>query len=86
MVVPVTSLRHLSDHDLRVKWGTNIREARLAVGLEQAELAARLETYQQLVSSWERGLRVPKDSMRPRLAAVLGVAVNDLFTYEDVAA
>jgi transcriptional regulator with XRE-family HTH domain len=77
----------MSDHDLYRAWGTRLRDAREAAGLLQSELAARIEgVTQQKISDWEQGRRAPRDSMRPRLAAVLGVPVQDLFPYEAAAA
>ena len=63
------------------EWGARIREARLACGFDQTELAERLGVGQQLVSRWELGQLAPRDRLRPRLAAVVGRDVQDLFPY-----
>jgi transcriptional regulator with XRE-family HTH domain len=54
-----------------------IRAARLAAGLTQAELAARLGTYQPAVSSWERGL-IPRAPRLAQIAEALGVTIEAL--------
>jgi transcriptional regulator with XRE-family HTH domain len=52
--------------------GARIREARLAVGLTQRELADRLGARDALaVSRWERGVNVPNERMLLGLARVL---------------
>lgn len=40
-----------------------------------------MATTQQNISKWERGVAAPRDDTRMRLAAILGVAVQDIFTY-----
>jgi transcriptional regulator with XRE-family HTH domain len=70
--------------ELHRTWGRRIRQARLAAGLDQAELARRLGVGQQLISRWECGYFAPRDHLRPVVASELGCAVEDLFTYEPV--
>ena len=56
----------------------NLKAARKAKGLTQAELAARLHVVRQTVSKWEKGLSVPDAQLLIRLAAVLEVPVSAL--------
>ncbi|MBQ5796026.1 MAG: helix-turn-helix transcriptional regulator [Kiritimatiellae bacterium] len=56
-----------------------IKEARLAKGLSQGELAALCEISDSAVQMYEIGQRVPRDSVKVKLAEVLGVPVQDLF-------
>lgn len=66
---------------LRAEWGRRLTAARKAAGLSQVRLAAEMATTQQNISKWERGVAAPRDDTRMRLAAILGVAVQDIFTY-----
>ncbi|MDT0212079.1 helix-turn-helix domain-containing protein [Curtobacterium sp. BRD11] len=58
--------------------GELIRETRERLGLEQTELARRVEVGQQAVSTWERDAGRPRRSKIERLADVLGLAAEDL--------
>lgn len=60
--------------------GTNIRRYRLARGLTQRELADPLDVQPNTVSDWERGRSEPNAVQIPRIAALLGVSVGDLFS------
>jgi transcriptional regulator with XRE-family HTH domain len=60
-----------------LKIAKRIKEARLAAGLTQAQLAAILGTHQSVVSNWERGL-IPRAHRLPQIAAALGVTVDAL--------
>lgn len=52
--------------------GEVIREARLAAGLSQAELAKRAGTNQSAVSFIERGQRIPDVAIAARIADAVG--------------
>ena len=52
--------------------GSLIRDARLAAGLTQAELAARSATSQATLSAYERDRKVPSASTLARLLAAAG--------------
>lgn len=67
----MTQMAHLS--------GQLIRAARQAKGISQTELAQRLQVQQGTVSKWEKGLRLPRDYWRLRLAEELGTTVPALF-------
>jgi transcriptional regulator with XRE-family HTH domain len=59
--------------------GELIRQARVELGWDQAELAQQLGSVrQQAVSSWERGMSRPRRSMIGRLAGLLGLAEAEL--------
>lgn len=67
---------------LRAIWGARIRTARQAAGYTQASFARALNIDQANVSRWERGLAVPNDNRRGRIADLLGVDASDLFPYD----
>lgn len=69
--------------DLRRRWAENLRAARVAAGLTQAELAEAAGTMQQRISACEKARAVPPDDLRLELARVLGCTVYDLFPYPD---
>lgn len=50
-----------------------IAKARLAAGLTQEQLAARMGITQQTVANWERGARNPKLASLRKIADALGV-------------
>lgn len=50
-----------------------IREARLARGLSQAELAERVRVSQPTIAHWEQGAHAPRHLAMARLAEALGV-------------
>ena len=60
---------------------SRLREARLRRMLTQAELAARAGTTEATVNRLERGLQRPRISTVRKLAAVLGVAPEDLIDW-----
>ncbi len=56
-----------------------IRSRRLALGLEQKELAARLGVHKNAVSGWETGRSRPDFNLIPSLCRELGVSPQALF-------
>ena len=56
----------------------NFRDLRTSRGMSQEYVAAKLDVSQTTVSFWERGLSQPYRKVRPRLASLLGVTVEDL--------
>jgi DNA-binding XRE family transcriptional regulator len=66
---------------LRRTWGSNVRRARLAMGLEQAELAERVGISQSAVSMVEAGTNGFRDTTKLRLAQALGVPPRVLFPW-----
>ncbi len=55
-----------------------IRELREAVGLTQAQLAARLNCTPSTVYNWERGRNEPKASQLRAMAILFGVSMDDI--------
>lgn len=60
-----------------------ITEYRKAKGLTQEQLAKLLGVTQGAVAQWENGLTHPAFNMLPRLAAALGITVDELIGKED---
>jgi len=58
--------------------GARIRDARSALGITQAGLAATLHVSPQAVSKWERGENAPDITLIPVLANLLGVTTDRL--------
>ncbi len=58
--------------------GQRIRKARIAAGLRQADVAARMGTQAPCVCFWEREQREPTLSSLRRLASAIGCKVADL--------
>lgn len=60
-------------------FGEIVRQARVQLGWDQAELAQRLGSVrQQAVSRWEKGTSRPRRAMVAQLADLLGLDVNEL--------
>lgn len=55
-----------------------IREARLARGMTQKELAKKVGVSEVAVSYWENGQAMPQTARLRRIAGVLGVTIDDL--------
>ena len=66
--------------------GAALLAKRLEAGLEQAELAARVDSTQQQVSKWERGTYGCRLGMVHKLAAALGCKPADLMLIQTTAA
>ena len=60
-----------------------IIDFRKAKGLTQEQLAKLLGVTQGAVAQWENGLTHPAFNMLPRLAAALGVTVDELIGKEE---
>lgn len=58
-----------------------LRDARVAAGLSQAELAAALVVNHATVSRWESSLRRPPHDLVEPLAAALGVTVDEVMAW-----
>lgn len=56
-----------------------IKNARIRIGMTQAELAERMNVTQGAVSHWEKGLTMPTPRQIPILADVLKTTVAELF-------
>ncbi len=58
--------------------GDVLRKARKAMGLTQAEVAARLEVSESAVRMWELGQREPDVQMLRNLSLLLGIPADKL--------
>jgi transcriptional regulator with XRE-family HTH domain len=67
----------------RAMFGAKLRRARMAVPLTQIEFAFLLKVGQTTVSAWERGVAVPRDEIRPRIARIVRCSVAELFEYPE---
>lgn len=56
-----------------------IKELRSACGLTQCQLADKMGVCQNCISGWESEVALPRARDIPRLAAVLGCSIGDLF-------
>ena len=59
-------------------FATNLRSWRVRRGLNQGELAERLEVSEDLLARWERDLAAPALEEVPRIAVTLGVSTDAL--------
>lgn len=69
--------------ELSERWGAAIRTRRNAAGLSIARLGALADVEPGHLSRIERGIVVPGDEVRVKLARSLGVRVEELFVYPD---
>lgn len=60
--------------------GELIRQARITIGITQAELAKRLNVTPQAISQYERGVKNPKPATLKKIAAALGVEWYELIS------
>lgn len=60
---------------------TNIRKLRKARGISQCELAARVGVTQRFISYVENGYRPPRSQAPARIAALLEVTIEELYTH-----
>lgn len=66
--------------------GLNVRKCRIAAGISQEELAARMNVDQGYVSRLEAGRRNPTIRTIGSVADALGVSAAQLFAPSDLAA
>lgn len=59
-------------------FGANLASCRNLTGLSQEEVGIRAELHRTEISQLERGLRTPRIDTVVKLAAVLGVTVEEL--------
>lgn len=62
-----------------------LRQARLAAGITQQELADRGRVQQPTIARFERGDRLPRLDTAARLARALDTTIDSLWEPEDVA-
>jgi putative transcriptional regulator len=63
--------------------GNRLKEHRARLGLTQAELATRVQVTRKTINTVENQVFVPSAILALKLAAVLGVPVEDVFFLED---
>lgn len=74
----------MPDADLIVlaeQWGQRLRKRRKSLDVSVADLAQTCGISRQTIHYYEAGDRVPRDSVRIRLAAALSTTVPDLFPH-----
>jgi transcriptional regulator with XRE-family HTH domain len=69
---------------LRVKFGRRLRQLRRYRDLTQEQFAEVADISVDFVSNIERGISAPSFETLERLAEALGVAVADLFLFDDI--
>lgn len=69
---------------LRVKFGRRLRQLRRYRDLTQEQFAEAADISVDFVSNIERGISAPSFETLERLAEALGVAVADLFIFDDI--
>ncbi len=57
--------------------GQVLKEARVSIGITQAQLAERMATHQPVISQWENDDAAPAEQQRTRLTEVLGISFSD---------
>ena len=57
----------------------NIRVLRERIGFSQQQVAEAVNVSQQAVARWENGLAKPRADLLPKLAALFGCTIDDLF-------
>jgi transcriptional regulator with XRE-family HTH domain len=64
--------------DVRTRVGLNLQNARRERGVSQEELAHAADVHQTYLSGVERGRRAPSIAVLQRIAAALGLDIEDL--------
>lgn len=81
----MTTAEHVTEDDVRQKWGQAIRLQRRARKMTQVQLAEAVGVDQTTVSSWEKGRKAPGVDRQLVIARVLGVDARVLFAFPDAA-
>lgn len=63
--------------------GNRLKQHRARLGLTQAELAEKVQVTRKTINTVENRVFVPSALLALRLAAVLGVTVEEVFYLED---
>ena len=58
--------------------GTNIKKLRISRGWTQVELAEKLKTTQQVITSYETSKKKPPVDKLPSIASIFGVSIEEL--------
>lgn len=59
--------------------GKELERMRSERGASQAEIAKELGITAMAISQYERGERIPRDTLKVRIARIFGRSVGDLF-------
>ena len=70
---------HSHNREMLLAFDSRVREHREAKGLSQEALAREVGVSRQTIMNVERGINEPKVLRAISIAAVLGIAVADLF-------
>jgi len=57
----------------------NFKRFRKCAGLKQVDAAARLAVAQSTISMWETGESLPRAELLPKIAALYGCTIDDLY-------
>lgn len=68
----------------RTAVGNKIKNFREKKGVLQKDMAEAIGVTTMAVSQWERGERMPNDSLKVTIAAYFGTTVSDIFFAHDV--
>lgn len=68
----------------RTAVGNKIKSFRERKGVLQKDMAEAIGVTAMAVSQWERGERMPNDSLKVTIAAYFGTTVSDIFFTHDV--
>lgn len=71
-------------HDMHRDWGRRVAQARADLKLSQRRLAEIIDVDQSTISRLERGVLVPSDDLKWKIAGALGKRVDELFIYPAV--
>ncbi len=71
---------HLPEHGMKNSIAHRIRDARTSKGLDQADLAARIDVATRTVQRWEKGEQVPDSNYLMRIARATAVMPHWLLT------
>ena len=61
-------------------YGERLSALREAAGISQRELARQLDVHHSNVGFWERTGTVPRSSLVPKMAKILGVTVEEIIS------
>ena len=67
--------------ELQETWGRRLREVRIQREMTGSELAQKAGVTRQHIQRIETGKTATSDQVRIRIAAALGVAVDDIWSY-----
>lgn len=59
-------------------FGKRVKQARIQLGMTQAELAKKMFVSHQAVGKWERGEAMPNPETALQLAGILGTSISEL--------